>query len=62
MHNTILSHQTTTFFPNREAARKVAQANGGEAEGFIISPATGRPGKFIVQVFDDDGVTLLGTL
>ena len=62
MHGTILSHQTITFFPAETAAKVIAEANGGEAEGFVVTAAKGRPGKFVIQVIDTDDGTPMGHL
>lgn len=57
---TITSAQTITFFPSEAAAVKMAEANGGEDEGFVVVPAKGRDGKFVVQIIDTDDGLLLG--
>lgn len=46
-----------TFFSSKEAAARVADFNGGEAEGFVAAPAVGRPGKYVVKVFDPDDLS-----
>lgn len=54
--------QTITFFSSVTAAKALAEANGGEADGFVVVPAKGRDGKFVVQVVDTDDGLLLGHL
>lgn len=51
-----------TFFPSEAAAVWMAEANGGKDEGFVVAPAKGRDGKFVVQVLDTDDGLLLGHL
>lgn len=53
--------QTITFFPTEAAAQAIADANGGEAEGFRVVPAS-RAGKFVVVVYDTDDGLILGHL
>jgi hypothetical protein len=57
-----ITAQTITFFPNEAAATKIAEANGGEAEGFVVAAAKGREGKFVVRVIDTDDGLVLGHL
>ncbi len=40
----------------------MAEANGGAADGFVVAPAKGRDGKFVVQVLDTDDGKLMGHL
>ena len=56
----ITAAQTITFFASEAAATKMADANGGKDEGFVVAHAKGRPGKFVVQVVDTDDGMLLG--
>jgi hypothetical protein len=58
----ITNAQTITFFPTEKAAAKLAEANGGESEGFVVASAKGRAGKFVVQIIDTDDGLLLGHL
>jgi hypothetical protein len=58
----MITHQTITFFPTEAAAIKIAEANGGVVEGFVVAPAKGRPGKFVIQVLDTDDGKFLGYL
>lgn len=51
-----------TFFHNEAEARGLAEANGGEADGFRTIPAPGRPGWWMVEVFDPDDGLHLGAL
>ena len=62
MNFATITTQSITFFPSFESAKKVAHANGGADEGFVVAPAQGRPGKFVVQVIDTDDGLILGTL
>lgn len=61
MRGTIMV-RTITFFPTEAAAKTMAEANGGEADGFVAAPAKGREGKFVVQVVDTEDGLLLGHL
>jgi len=54
--------QTITFFPAEAAATKMAEANGGKEDGFVVAAAKGREGKFVVQVVDTDDGSLIGHL
>lgn len=51
-----------TFYPSEEAARKIADANGGETEGYRVAPATGRAGKYVIEVLDTEDNFKLGYL
>jgi hypothetical protein len=57
-----ISAQSITFFPSFASAVKMAEANGGEANGFVVAPAVGRDGKFVVKVLDTDDGFMLGHL
>jgi hypothetical protein len=57
-HGTIMT-QTITFFPSHAAASAMANANGGMVEGFVVVPALGKPGKWVIQVWDTDEPGLL---
>ena len=60
--HSIAADITITFFASLAAAEKLAEANGGAAEGFVVAAAVGRPGRFVVQVVDTDDGALLGHL
>jgi len=62
MSGRITDSQTITFWNTEIGAIDMAHRNGGEAEGFRAAPAKGRPGKFVVEVFDIDDGLLLGYL
>lgn len=61
MRGTIMV-QTITFFATEAKAVELAEANGGEADGFVAAPAKGRDGKFAVEVRDTDDGLFLGYL
>ena len=54
--------QSITFFASIESATKMAEVNGGAADGFVVAPAVGRPGKFVVKVLDTEDGFHLGHL
>ena len=49
-----ITTQSITFFPTMDAAQKMAEANGGEAEGFVASASPYRAGKYVIEVRDVD--------
>lgn len=51
-----------TFYATRDAAVKLALANGGKVDGFIVKPAVGRPGKWVIEVIDPEDGFHLGFL
>ena len=53
---------STVFFRSEAAAEKVAEANGGEAEGFVVVESKGRPGFYAIEVRDEDDGSFLGYL
>jgi hypothetical protein len=55
MHGTIIN-KSITFFPTEAAALKIAEANGGAAEGYTIEEAKAKAGKLVVKVVDEEGV------
>jgi hypothetical protein len=57
-HGTIMV-PTITFFPTHPAASAIANANGGMVEGFVVVQALGKPGKWVVQVWDTEEPGLL---
>lgn len=55
-------NESITFFRTEAKAIEIAEANGGAIEGFIVVPAIGRDGKWVIQVVDPDDSLLLGYL
>lgn len=52
--------KSITFFPSKAAADALAaKGDMTEDEGFYVTEARGRPGKFVIEVRDEDG-SLLG--
>ena len=58
----IMNDKFITFFSTEAAAKEMAETNGGAGDGFRAVAAKGRPGKFVVEVFDVDDGYLLGTM
>jgi hypothetical protein len=54
MLGTIMMNTSITFYSTQAAAQDMADRNGGADEGYLVAPAKGRTGKFVIEVYDDE--------